>query len=117
MLLSKLNLTSYMFFNSTPSKSVTETAQAVGGNNVAFIDVRTRAEYQSGHAKGAENIPLDTIDGNVAERLKKYDEVYVICQSGARSASATKVLIGAAVKAINVSGGTMTWRAHGLPME
>lgn len=105
-----------MFFNSVPAKSVAEVAKAVGGSNVGFIDVRTRAEYQNGHAKGAENIPLDTIDAGVADRLKHYDEVYVICQSGARSASATKVLIGAGVKAINVSGGTMTWHAHGLPM-
>ena len=105
-----------MFFSSTPSVSVTEAAKAVSGSNVAFIDVRTSSEYSNGHAKGAENMPLNTLDDTVASNLKKYDSVYVICQSGGRSSSATKILIKAGVKAINVSGGTMTWQSHGLPM-
>ena len=106
-----------MFFNSMPSVSVSEAAEKVAGDNVAFVDVRTGEEYATGHAKGTVNIPLDSFtDANVSE-LKQKGEVYVICQSGGRSAKAAKMLTGAGVNAINVEGGTAAWQAAGLPME
>jgi rhodanese-related sulfurtransferase len=106
-----------MFFNSTPSVSVKEAAQAVKESNTAFIDVRTKAEYASGHAAGARNIPLDTLGGADVANLLKYDAVYVICQSGGRSSSAAGALKKSGVHVFNVSGGTLAWRAEGLPME
>ena len=106
-----------MFFNTTPSISVSDAAQKVAGPDVAFIDVRTPAEFASGHAKYALNIPLNALGADAVARLKKYAQVYVICQSGGRSSMATKTLIAAGIKAINVSGGTSAWKSHGLPME
>jgi rhodanese-related sulfurtransferase len=55
------------------------------------VDVRSQAEFKSGHAKGAVNIPLDQI-GAKAKSLNK-DEVHILCcKSGMRSASATSQL-------------------------
>ncbi len=105
-----------MFFKSTPSVSVSEAAEKVTEHTVGFVDVRTRAEYGSGHAKGAINIPLDSFSDADISKLKQYKEVYVICQSGGRSALATKSLKASGVNATNVSGGTSAWRSHGLPM-
>jgi rhodanese-related sulfurtransferase len=101
----------------TPSVSVTDAAQKVQGANVAFIDVRTPAEYEAGHAKGAQNYPLGTLDASQIEKLQKYAEVYVICQSGNRSSSATRALVSGSVNAFNVNGGTSAWRAAGLPLS
>lgn len=106
-----------MFFKSNPSVSVAEAAEKVKAQNVAFVDVRTPAEYAGGHAQGALNYPLQSLNASRANELKRFDEVYVICQSGGRSASATSVLIAAGVKAVNVNGGTSAWLAHGLPMS
>ncbi len=106
-----------MFFNSTPSISVSEAAQQVVGDTVAFIDVRTPDEYASGHAKGTVNIPLDSFNDTQIANLKQYKDLYVICQSGGRSAAATKTLIAGGVNAISVAGGTTAWHAQGLPME
>jgi rhodanese-related sulfurtransferase len=44
-----------MFFNSTPSISTAEAAKHIGEQGVGFIDVRTSAEYTSGHAENAVN--------------------------------------------------------------
>jgi len=55
------------------------------------IDVRTPAEFKSGHPKGAVNIPLDQV-ATKAKTLKK-DGVYIMCcRSGMRSANATSQL-------------------------
>ena len=105
-----------MFFNSTPSVSVTEAAELITKPNTAFIDVRTRGEYVGGHARGAQNIPLDSFSDADMAKLQNFNDVYVICQSGGRSSVATKALTKRGVRATNVAGGTMAWRAHGLPM-
>ena len=103
-----------MFFNSVPSVSVTEAAQRLQEPNTLLIDVRSAQEYQAGHATGAVSAPPESID---ADALKKYDAVYVLCRSGGRSGAVAKALIAHGVKAVNVSGGTMTWHASGLPMS
>lgn len=106
-----------MFFGSIPSASTTDTAKHIGAPGVAFIDVRTPEEYASGHAKGAESYPLQQFSPSTIEKLKRYDSVYVICQSGGRSSMAVSHLRAEMIKAINVSGGTSAWRADGLPMR
>lgn len=106
-----------MFFNSTPSIPTTEVAKHVGEPGVAFIDVRTPEEYNTGHAKGAENYPLQQFSPALVAKLKGYDTVYVICQSGGRSSTAVSHLRSEKINAINVSGGTSAWRANGLPMQ
>lgn len=105
-----------MFFNSVPSVSVKEAQRGAQESNTAFIDVRTPAEYASGHAVGARNLPLDTLNEKNSADLVKFETVYVICQSGGRSSMAAGALKKAGVKAVNVSGGTLAWRSEGLPM-
>ncbi|CAN5758701.1 hypothetical protein BH11PAT2_BH11PAT2_02590 [soil metagenome] len=106
-----------MFFKTIPSVSGTEAAAYVGKPGIAFIDVRTPDEYATGHATGAENVPLQQFSPAVVEKLKNYETVYVICQSGGRSSNATSHLLAEKINAINVSGGTSAWRAAGLPMQ
>jgi rhodanese-related sulfurtransferase len=106
-----------MFFKSTPAVSVVDAATAVKRSNVGFIDVRTPAEYKNGHAQGVQNVPFDMLDDAQMDRLRKLEAVYVICQSGGRSSMATSKLISAQINAINVTGGTNAWRAHGLPLQ
>ncbi|MGR3811848.1 rhodanese-like domain-containing protein [Jiulongibacter sp. NS-SX5] len=61
-------------------------------NGAKIIDVRTPQEFNGGHAKGAVNIPLDTIDRNIT-KLKAYNKPLVMCcASGMRSGRATSIL-------------------------
>ena len=81
-----------------------------------FIDVRTPAEYSSGHADRARNIPLDELTTSL-DKLEKNEPVYLICQSGHRSKLAADMLVKAGFpQAISIAGGTDAWRAAGLKM-
>ena len=57
-----------------------------------IIDVRTDAEYKSGHIKGSRNIPLDSLKGKLAEIKKMQKPIITVCRSGARSGMAKSVL-------------------------
>jgi phage shock protein E len=56
-----------------------------------LVDVRTPAEYQSGHIPTAANIPVSDI-GAKPPTDKKDALVVVYCRSGARSAAAKQTL-------------------------
>ena len=73
-----------------------------------LIDVREVHEYQAGHAPGAKNLPLSTLEQGYKE-LKPDQEYYIICQGGARSASACSFLSAQGLKVTNVEGGMNHW--------
>ena len=82
-----------------------------------FIDVRTKIEYDAGHAYRARNIPFDELLASL-DKLEKNEPVYLICQSGATSKKAAQLLVEAGFpQAISISGGITRWQAEGLPMS
>jgi len=85
--------------------------------NHMLIDVRTPNEFKSGHIPGAKNFPLN----NLSDSLKKIPQdktVVVVCQSGNRSKSASKILTNAGYEnIINLKGGTMRWRMSGKTIK
>ncbi len=85
----------------------------LGTNAVPLFDVRQPDEYTEGHVPGAVLVPL----GDVPDRLDDFPtegSVYVVCRSGARSASAVEFLRGSGVDAVNVTGGTLAWIEAGF---
>lgn len=56
-----------------------------------LVDVRTKAEYESGNVKGSVNIPLDQIQQNIA-KFKNKKNVVVFCRSGMRATQTKAVL-------------------------
>lgn len=93
------------FFKGTPSISTKELAEKLKDKN-KLIDVRSRDEYRVGHIPRAENIELNKI----ANYKGKTDQpIYVICQSGARSSQAVRILQQKGYQAINVRGGMNQW--------
>lgn len=70
-----------------------------------IIDVRTPAEFQSGHIKKAVNIPLDKLT-NSLKKISKDKPVITCCASGMRSGSAKSILEKAGYNAHN--GGPWT---------
>ncbi len=73
-------------------------------NGAIIIDVRTRAEYSSGHIKGAMNIPLDQIEKSVKKIKSKKKMIITCCRSGRRSGMAADILKRNGVEAVNGGG-------------
>lgn len=75
------------------SSSETDAARTAIESGATVIDVRTPAEYDSGHVDGALNIDVQAPD--FAEKVGELpkDETYVVyCRSGNRSAAAIDIM-------------------------
>lgn len=71
-----------------------------------IIDVRTKAEFQQGHIKGAVNIPLNNLSNHYA-RMKKDAPIITCCASGMRSAQAKSILAANGFTRVYNGGGWM----------
>lgn len=78
--------------------------------NAILLDVRTRAEYASGHIEGSRNLPLDEIDKVDSVIKDKNTPLYVHCLSGVRSARATAYLKGKGYREVHDIGGIRSYR-------
>ena len=65
--------------------------QEVISNGAVIVDVRTKGEFQSGHLRNSINMPLDNLPQNF-KKLNKNKPIITCCASGARSASAMRIL-------------------------
>ena len=74
-------------------------------NGAQIIDVRTPAEFQGGHIKGAVNIPLQVLDKNLG-KIRKDRPVITCCASGMRSGSAKSILKSKGYEVHNGGGWT-----------
>jgi len=91
---------------------VDELERAINSSSVVVIDVREKAERDSGYIPGSRNIPYRVV-GDFADCLRGED-VVTICESGARAGVAASVLAAAGVSVRPVlHGGVDAWRAKG----
>jgi rhodanese-related sulfurtransferase len=83
-----------------------------------LIDVRSQAEYDSGHILDARHVPQEQL-AQAGETLKKYKDKVVVacCESGMRSGAAARVLRSQGfTKVANLQGGLQAWRTENLPL-
>ena len=80
-----------------------------------MLDVRTPAEYASGHLPKAQNIDIEGSD--FATRIAALDKsatYAVYCRSGKRSAAALEQMAGADFKHVyDLTGGISDWQSTG----
>ena len=98
----------------TPEVDVAGARRLIDAGAV-LLDVREADEWHSGHAEGAQWIPMGEVAGRQRE-IPAGRDVVVICRSGARSGRVTEVLVGAGHDAVNLAGGMRAWAAAGLPV-
>ena len=98
-----------------PEVSVDELADAQR-RGAPLVDVREPDEYEAAHVPGAELVPLGQVVARVGE-ISRDGPVYVICQSGSRSAKAVQWYRSQGIDAYNVAGGTKAWIERGHPVE
>lgn len=77
--------------------------KAIKAQGATILDVRTTAEFASGHIRGAINIPLDQLAGRM-DKLPKDKPVIACCLSGGRSGSALPLLKSHGFEAYNGGG-------------
>jgi molybdopterin/thiamine biosynthesis adenylyltransferase/rhodanese-related sulfurtransferase len=90
-----------------------------GGDPPAMVDVRERDEWDEGHIPGAVHIPRGFLESRIETTFPDRDQPLVIyCQSGARSALATKTLdeLGY-TSVVNLVGGFTDWKRNGHATE
>jgi rhodanese-related sulfurtransferase len=86
--------------------------------DLAVIDVRTPAEFESVRARGAQLLPLHDLNARDFSDRGSDHPVYILCKSGVRATQAAERLLEAGVDhPIVVEGGTDAWVAAGLPVE
>lgn len=83
---------------------------------VIIVDVRNQNEYDAGHIPNAILLPLPTIQAQteaITKTLPNKDAVILVhCRSGARSASASKILAGMGYTNIYDFGGINDWKGE-----
>jgi phage shock protein E len=101
-----------------PSISATDlSAQRESGVAPLVIDVRTPAEYASGHVPGAVNIPFDQVAKRIAE-VDAPNGVALYCMVGPRARKGESALLAAGYESVfHLEGGLAAWQAAGLPVE
>jgi len=108
------------------SKARSGGGQAVGpidavrlmNQGALLLDLRSKAEYESGHIIEARHVPADDV-AQVAETLKRFKDKVVItcCESGMRSGAAARTIKTQGFdKVVNLRGGLQAWRAENLPL-
>ena len=74
-----------------------------------LLDVRTPGEYRGGHIPGSKNIPLNSLEKVSSVARSKDTELYVYCQSGARSRQASSILQRMGYNRVSNIGGIATY--------
>src|SRR5687767_2996456 len=92
-------------------------SQLDAGADLRLVDVREPAEWISelGHIEGAELIPLGTLPSQVERFKDETREIISICKSGMRAGQAAELLARSGLKVRVLTGGTLAWKASGLP--
>ena len=87
--------------------------EKLGGNRHRLIDVRTAAEWQGGHVKGARHLPLtELLKG--APDYSKHEEIIALCGTGYRGNIAASFLQGLGFSHVHsLAGGMKAWRNAG----
>ncbi len=75
--------------------------QLVVERGAIIIDVRTTAEFKSGHIPTSKNYPLDSLSSRIKDIKAQQKPVITVCQSGMRSANAKGKLKQAGIEAYN----------------
>jgi rhodanese-related sulfurtransferase len=95
-----------------------EAVRLINREKGVIVDVGEPEEFAAGHAGGARNVPLGSLEGGKGLPTNKTLPLVLMCPSGVRAAKAAEQLRKAGYeKAVAVTGGTAAWREASLPIE
>jgi rhodanese-related sulfurtransferase len=84
------------------------------GDDIRLVDVRSAAEFETGHIPASYHVPLEALREHRDEFRHVDAHVVLVCQSGNRAAQAAERLAGAGLARVHVlDGGIARWLATG----
>lgn len=81
----------------------------VESGEAQLLDVRTREEWDGGHANHALHIPVDEVLAGKTQTLSPTKKIYVYCAAGGRAGRAAAYLQKHGFQAENI-GGLTDWQ-------
>ncbi|MBX3098998.1 MAG: rhodanese-like domain-containing protein [Salinibacterium sp.] len=103
------------FFGKSYNDVRPDAARSILAAGGVLVDVRTRAEWNNGHAPEAIHIPLEAV-GRRDSGLTQGTPIVAVCQSGHRSAVAARMLAARGHTVSSLTGGMPAWIAAGNPV-
>lgn len=94
-----------------------ELAQLLKERQVSAVDTREAAAFGRAHIPGAINMPLDEIEGRLAELHMLGADPILYCRSGDKSKELADKLAAQGVPVGFLEGGFLHWEAEQLPIE
>jgi rhodanese-related sulfurtransferase len=98
----------------TPSEAV----MLINRQKAVLIDVSEPAQYAAGHAVGAKNVPLASLQASTELPMTKALPLVVLCPTGTRATRAVAILRKLGYENSRaLAGGFPAWRDANLPVE
>jgi rhodanese-related sulfurtransferase len=98
-----------------------ELSEQLRHGGAIVVDVRGPDEFSGslGHIPGAVNLPLQTLQGRIADLVPLKDKtICLVCHTDRRSSAAASLFSAQGFRDVGVlRGGMSLWRAEGLPFE
>lgn len=94
-----------------------ELAQLLKERQVSAVDTREATAFGRAHIPGAINMPLDEIEGRLAELHMLGADPILYCRSGDKSKELADKLAAQGVPVGFLEGGFLHWEAEQLPIE
>ena len=89
----------------------------VSADEATVLDVRTKEEWDAGHAAGAVHWPLDRLEQGDMPDIAKDRRIYTHCGFGGRATRAMNILKDRAFSDVLCMGGLSDWQKAGGETE
>ncbi|MCL2520991.1 MAG: rhodanese-like domain-containing protein [Spirochaetaceae bacterium] len=94
----------------TSPEAALQIMNQLGDDNFILLDVRSLAEFNQRHLRGASVIPLNELAGRAENELPHKDKaIFIYCASGNRSAQAARTLKNLGYTRVYDTGGINGW--------